>query len=146
MSENKPLTILKTYHKSYQEYQEAYDNLDTSREKIMEDIRPYIEKQDSSDGEFKNLAKEILKMRSIYPQEVSFSATKFLNACDFYKKYVGEELPEDIDEDYSKLKMREYKHSFSVKEGQFIRNSKVELPEIPQKEFDFLMKMFREEM
>ena len=146
-TENKFLNIVSTYYNKYLDYSKAYKNLDDSREGSVEKIVPLLEKSNSEEQDFRIAAKDYLTMISVYPQEVNFFATKFLHAADLYMLVTGEDLTEEMSEAYLQLKSVEYKSAFSVKDGEFVRNSSVELRTIPDKEyesiFEFLQKEFK---
>lgn len=138
MSKSKVLEVVNFYYSMYRENEQAYNNAIENKKGIKEQIKPLLDKGDKTSQEFKNLAKEYMKIITMYSNEVAFAANKFLNSAEVYLKVEEEDLPEDISKAYVLLKGTEYKPAFSVKNGQFVRNSKQALPEAPQKEFDFI--------
>ncbi len=136
--ENKILEVVKFYYTLYKQNEEAFNNSQDNKKGLKEQLTPLLNKGDNSSQEFKNLAKEYMKIITMYSNEVAFSANKFLSAADINLKVDEDYLPEDISKEYVVLNSTEFKPAFSVSNGRFVRNSKQSLPEVPQKEFDFI--------
>lgn len=150
MKENKQATVeekleamVLMYYERYKEYLRAYNNLGDTRENVMKALKPLIDKGDSSSTEFKNLAKEHMGLNTLYPREVSYVATKFLLVAEIYQNVVEKELSQEMSEVYAELKSKEFRSQFSVEKGQFRKNREVELPKIPDSEFDFLFEYLK---
>ena len=80
---------------------------------------------------------------SLYTNDITFIANKFLNAADFYIKTNEKDLPAEILKDYITLKDREYKTQYSVEKGEFVKNSESTDVEIPQQEFDIIFNYYK---
>ncbi len=142
---NKFLKVVESYHSMYVSYRSAHTNLKDKKEQLIEKLKPLLEKSTSEDKDFKEMSKDYLSMISTYPQEVNFFATKFVHAADLYIIVTEEELPEEISRDYIQLKGIEYKSSFSIKKGKFVKNSSADLPTIPDKEYDNIFRFLKME-
>ena len=149
MSKNKEsgiLEVVKFYYSLYRQNEEAFNNSQENKKGLKEQLSPLLSNGDKTSQEFKNLAKEYMQIITMYGNEVGFAANKFLNAADIYLKVEDEDLPEDMSKAYVMLKSTEYKPIYSVKNGQFVRNSKQSLPEAPQKEFDFIFDWLKDNL
>lgn len=145
MSQNKTLeerfkVLLNTMYNRFVEFDKAYENSDDRREKFSKKVMPVLEKYDSDGPEFKKLAKEYITLFSIHNTEVSYAATKFLITADNYKNLVGD-LPKEMEKAYNKVKAQEYKSTFSIENGEFVRNVDEELPEMPDEEYEYLFRL-----
>lgn len=145
-TKTKFLEIVESYYKVYKSYEEAYSNLGDKRENLLEKLKPLLSNKNSKDKDFKKVAIDYLSLISAYPIEVSNVATKFLNAANLYILVTEEDLSEEMAQDFVKLKNIEYKSAFSIKGGQFVRNSSVELPKIPEAEYDNIFKFLTIEL
>jgi hypothetical protein len=140
---SKPIDVVKFYYAIYKDNETAYNNAMGTRDGLDKQLREMVSKGNSTEQDFQNIAKEHITISTVYSSEVMFAANKFLNAADFYLKILDEELPEEMLKDYVVLKNQEYKQAYSVQNGQFVRNSKVDLPEIPQEHYDYLFNFFK---
>lgn len=153
MKENKEETgkdtfkeVLKNYYDRYISYERAYEKQGELRDRMSEELKEVLQStEDSSSQKFKNIVKEHIMMNSMHSAEVSNAATKFCIVADVYQIVTEEELSEEMAKKYMLLKQNEYKSNFSIVDGNFVKNEKTELPEIPQEEYDFLFEYFEKQ-
>ena len=139
----KPREVVEVYYNIFKDYEKAYEEVNKNKKTLNKILQDILVKGNSSEEDFKDAAKEYIITNSLYSQEVAFAANKFLNAVDFYMKTVVEDLPENITKDYILVKQQEFKSAFSVKNNTFVRNSKGDIPEMPQEEYDYLFEYLK---
>jgi hypothetical protein len=128
----------------FKEYETTYDKIN-KQDDVEAILKPYTKKGsfDAGDEELKKALMDYILVYSQYPTEVSFFATKFLNAADLFLNSCDRKLPDNISSDYIRLKKTEYKPNFSVEKGKFVRNRDAMLPEIPDEQLQGLFEFVK---
>ena len=139
----KPLDLVRFYYKLYQDYNKAYNGTVGQTKELENKLKELVKEGNSSDEDFKKVVMDFTRNTSLYTNDITFIANKFLNAADFYIKTNEKDLPAEILKDYITLKDREYKTQYSVEKGEFVKNSESTDVEIPQQEFDIIFNYYK---
>lgn len=132
--------LVETYYENYISYKNLFKKIDKPREQLKEKFSPFVLEQDSASDDFKKVAKELFIDRSIKFSDIIFYKDKFLKACDLHILTNEEKLSDEVSKEYVKLNRTEYKPFFQVINGNFVESKKTDINNIPQEEFDKVLK------
>lgn len=132
--------LVERYYKNYIDYKNLFKKLDKPRKELKEKFKPFVESQDAKSEDFKQVAKQFFVDRSIQWSDLLFYKDKFLKSCDFHLLTNEEKLSDEVSKEYVELNKSEYKPFFQVVDGKFLENKKSDIDNIPQQEFDKILK------
>lgn len=128
--------IIERYFNVYVEYRDLYLSQEPSREDIKKEFKDLVLNSSADEEKFKEKAKKIWIDNSIRHTDLRYYENKFLQAVDLYLLTTEEELDQKIVQEYILLKKQEHKPFFSVVNKEFKENTKTDIKNIPQQEFN----------
>lgn len=131
MSDSKlsPLEAVQRYHKRYVEYEAAFNKKPFTDKDIEKDVLNIVGSDiDVNSDEFIEKMFSTIDEKTKKREDVNNAAYKFFMYADFYIMTQEKELPENILKDYNNLPIKDaMKHFYSVKDGEFVQNEKIEI-------------------
>lgn len=133
MSTNKltPLEVVKRYHERYLEYEGAFNKTPFTNKDIEKDVLEVVNSDiDIDSSEFVEKMFSAIDEKTSKREDVNSAAYKFVFYTDFYLMTQEEDLPEKLLKDYDNLTFVKdsLKESYSIKDGEFVENSKKSIP------------------
>lgn len=139
MAVSKPIEIVERHYNDLMNYNEALSNfleketLNT-KEDFLKHFEPLI-KQDKTDKLEEEIVNKIYK-KQLAISERGFYAYKFKRSCEFYMAISDEDLPENIQLEYERVKLADDSKPFFVAESGTLKEINTELP-ITKEQIDF---------
>lgn len=143
-----PLEVVERYHTRYLEYEAAFNKAPFSEKERQEEVVKIAKSNiDLDSQEFIDKMSEAMITKTYKIADVNNSAAKFAMFVDFYLLTEEKELPENILNDYNNLPIKNsIKTYFSIKDGEFVRNEKVEIDDETKARFKLLITQIKSQI